>query len=1110
MKILLPDNIDFEVKLESDEKITSKVLVFDSQHYLLNILEKESGHNIFTEKWSLEEKKWILRRHISLENQPEENYHYYVFLVCSRFLDGNCKLVVQDKELEIVLKKKTTYLVGLMYRTKERCEMNLNSDLEFIYDYSRPKLDILVKFIHEKMHIGSKFYFISKNSVDVHSLAHVKKLKLPKDIPVEIPHNISELSVELDWNLVGRNFSIRPTALIFDQDGKLTETIDINNPNGVVKPDEILNKYGIALENNSFDLNFEILSPEVVFIIFTTSISIYTKNMSYLRVMDSTMKVKHKKSTLTTIQLSKSTLKTMIWSMFYQTRNGWFLMNLDIPSNGTTNQDLLPTIKDDILEPLDKEVLLKYSNKTLEQLIVQEESNNFRHFEKMKFFYKGKSTTDYMPVYYLILNRLDESLISDPEKLIVFIYEMLKEDIELPYVLVVDSSFEKFTRNKYSFHSIVKDVLYLFKPHHIKNCRKLLLVQPYAYGMKLVEELISLVKPRMNSKSIIKVLENWEDLKNEIDVSKLGIPSISKRFQTISYNVKLKFSGSKQWKNFNLKMTLNSILIINVEYNRVYFEIFYSNIEAVCCRDSVSEIYVQFKKSDDLRLISYGGTDKMDYKSSSQVTSFRILFENEQVRDIIADSIYDHSINSRGLIVDSTHQVNKKKNIKTHNFIKVTTDSVLYFKVHQMNLEIPFTQILSIKRSNEDNIIIKYRQKGMDQSLTLTADLPKELEYSIEDGMLRFQHFIDEELTMFKVYKQDLLLADFFESAVKNRIKEDENSQWKKIYYFEAIISDLEKLFNRFEPHESHKAHLTFESMENVLRQLKLKLEPDDIFHLVKIFDHKKDKILGLNDLLIEYVYYRKEKDVVEKKKVISMKMASPQISSPKTKNLSNETVRFKMSPRMTNLEKKQKDEDKTKLYDELKRKAEIEKIKREEERLKKEQAEKELNELIAEVESRLLKKERERKKKEDEEKIRMEEELIKKKQQEEQEEMLKKQEIEEKTAIRNQLKLDLTKTQENQEPRSPSPLQSPKTKDLIKMFSLLSPRTKISAIEKLEDNLEDDTAKEHKNETISAWGATRIKVELSELKKNILEKNDDQIAPWQRELKSKKQNSSK
>ena len=42
-----------------------------------------------------------------------------------------------------------------MYRTKERCEMNLMNDLEFNYDFRRPKLDRLVNFIHQKMHIES-------------------------------------------------------------------------------------------------------------------------------------------------------------------------------------------------------------------------------------------------------------------------------------------------------------------------------------------------------------------------------------------------------------------------------------------------------------------------------------------------------------------------------------------------------------------------------------------------------------------------------------------------------------------------------------------------------------------------------------------------------------------------------------------------------------------------------------------------------------------------------------------------------------------------------------------------------------------------------------------
>ena len=105
MKILLPDNIDFEVRIESEQKLTSKVLIFNSKHYLLNILEEESGNHIFTEKWTLENKNWILRRHITLENTPIEDFHYFVFLVTSRFLNSNFQIFVNDSKLEMNLKK---------------------------------------------------------------------------------------------------------------------------------------------------------------------------------------------------------------------------------------------------------------------------------------------------------------------------------------------------------------------------------------------------------------------------------------------------------------------------------------------------------------------------------------------------------------------------------------------------------------------------------------------------------------------------------------------------------------------------------------------------------------------------------------------------------------------------------------------------------------------------------------------------------------------------------------------------------------------------------------------------------------------------------------------
>ena len=83
---------------------------------------------------------------------------------------------------------------------------------------------------------------------------------------------MNNLIVEMNWKIIGQEFLIIPQALIFNQDGKLIDKIDRENKRGVLNSNDIINKYGILLEDRkNFKLNFEILSSEVSFIIFLTS-----------------------------------------------------------------------------------------------------------------------------------------------------------------------------------------------------------------------------------------------------------------------------------------------------------------------------------------------------------------------------------------------------------------------------------------------------------------------------------------------------------------------------------------------------------------------------------------------------------------------------------------------------------------------------------------------------------------------------------------------------------------------------------------------------------------------------------------------------------------------
>jgi hypothetical protein len=920
----------------------------------------------------------------------------------------------------------------------------------------------------------------------------------------------------------------------------LVGTLSSENPRMFVE----LEKSGARLKEKTIHLDLEMLLPVASFIVFTSSLflldkfseGVFSKEMSFLRVEGATMKIKDQEEIIANMKLSKSNSKCVAWGILFQNRDGWYFETLDLQDESNL-KELSDSIQEDIIDERIKHIVDPYLNKSLNELILNHETFNFKDYEKVRFFFSGKPTIDGNPVYYLILNRLDEKLISSPDKFVVFLFEMMKDDLDKNFIIVVDASWEKFSKKKYSFQSIVRDILRLFEDH-LPRCKEIFIVQPNPRNMKDVDNVAGMIKSKMKETKI-KVLHDWEILVDILKMKKIGIPITSKKFYPITHKIQCLFTGTEEWKSIHLKLTQNSILFIDPDQKKIIFEVFYSAIEAMCCRDSAPEIYLQFNETTDTRLIN----------ESRKKLPFRLLFESDADRDAMSELIYNLSIHSLSLVTDSTFQVNTKKNVVTHNYIKVTHDSIIYFKLFQLNLEIPLTQISALKRL-DDQLEVTHFQNGVETFFPIFTEKSKELKYAIEDAIFRYHFHIDCDIKLFKVVKQDSIATKFFELALKNRIKDDFDSEWKKIYYFEALFHDLEKLFSKFQPDEKNRGALTEENMLEVANKCKIKLTDDEIEHLTQMFNHKENNFLEFNDLLMEFIYFRKERDIVSKKRQLSSRRSSTPNFSPKSKS-----ARFKMSPRITTLDKARMDEEKAKAL-------ELAKLKEEEERkrqqIEQENESKEQDDLKNEVEKRLQEKKRKQeeerletiKKAEIEElnqsnvKISSLKDSLKEKTKEietikmtiqsmgkilksEDEEILKlNSELETKSEEVSKLNIEIEilserikKLEELHPPPKPievvklpmmkinlnllqdeeeneNPLMSPKAKDLIKKFSATSPRN------------EKQTKISPKSDQFRApkisLPIVEKEIELSELKKNLENKDQEKIAPWQRELLTK------
>jgi flagellar biosynthesis GTPase FlhF len=937
-----------------------------------------------------------------------------------------------------------------------------------------------------------------------------------------------------------KSFSLNFSALIYNQHGKLVETVSSENHRVFVQLER--QSSGARLKENKIHLDLDILLPVASFIVFTSSLifldkfseGVFSKDVSFLRVEEAFMKMKDEEEIIANIKLTKSNSKSVAWGILYQNRDGWYFETLDVHDDSNSWKEFTNSIQEDFINERIKKIIDPYLNKSLNELILNHETYNFKDYEKSRFFFSGKPTNEGNPVYYVILNRLDENLISAPDKFVVFLYEMMKDDLDKKFIIVVDASWEKFSKKKYSFLSIVRDILRLFQDH-IPRCKEIFIVQPNPRNMKDVESVVSMIESKMKETKI-KVLHDWQLLVDILKMKKIGIPITSKKFYPITYKVLCLFTGMEEWEKIHLKLTQNSILFIDPEQKKVFFEMFYSTIEAMCCRDSAPEIYLQYKETSDKRLIN----------ESRKKLPFRLLFESDADRDLISELIYNLSIHSLSLVTDSTFQVNTKKNVVTHNYVKVTHDSIIYFKLFQFNLEIPFTQISALKRL-DDQLEVTYFQNGVETYFPIFTEKSKELKYSIEDAITRYYFHVDCDIKLFKVVKEDSIATKFFETALKSRIKDDLDSEWKKIYYFEALFNDLEKLFAKFQPDEKNRGLLSEENMFEVANKCNLTFSEDEIEHMIQLFNHKENDFLEFNNLLMEFIYFRKERDIVLKKRQLSSRRSSTPNFSPKSKS-----ARFKMSPRITTLDKARMDEEKAKALEKLKIKQEEEKNQK---KIEQENESKELDDLKNEVEKRLQEKKRKQEEEREEERKNTEiEELnqskiklatlsdsLKEKTKEietlklttksmekilksDDEEILRlNSELEPKTEEVSKLKLEIgilserikaleelypppkpvelpkmkinLKLLQDEDDENENIMVSPKAKDLIKKFSVTSPRVEKSTPTPMADQIRPPKISLPNEEK---------EIGLSELKKNLENKDKEKIAPWQRELLTK------
>ena len=246
------------------------------------------------------------------------------------------------------------------------------------------------------------------------------------------------------------------------------------------------------------------------------------------------------------------------------------------------------------VEEIDSSII----SKTLDVLMANIKSFNLSNLEQSRFFYLGKPSKQNVPVFYLVLHRLDKVFLESTDKLTVFLYKTIWKHVDEPYILIIDMSWAKLTDEiQASLYRAVVAFIRLMKKDHLRNCQNIYLLHPTIKNLEAIEEILNLMDDQTRAK-VMKDSYEWTDLSDLIEPTKVWIPFVSKKFVPITYNL-VKITSKDKKQERLLKIGHDSLLNIDPKNGSVHNEIMLDKIQEIRSRKEANEIIIKFTPHSD-------------------------------------------------------------------------------------------------------------------------------------------------------------------------------------------------------------------------------------------------------------------------------------------------------------------------------------------------------------------------------------------------------------------------------------------------------------------------------------------------------------------------------
>lgn len=509
--------------------------------------------------------------------------------------------------------------------------------------------------------------------------------------------------------------------------------------------------------------------------------------------------------------------------------------------------------------------------KTMEFLMKNVNAFRFADLEQSKFIYAGKPAKDKQAVIYLILNRLESSFFKNIDRLAAYIFKFLNNYLNSPFHIVIDMSFLKLDEEKISnYYRFITLFTRIIPTSNLKNILSLILLQPTANNLDLIEQLTSLIDPQIKSK-VLKVMHDWAEMAEIIEGPNIWIPYSSKRFSPVCYPFTTGFK-----KDILVKITGDSLLNCDYKTGKVYSEILFSHIHEIGVKADTNDIFINYtpvKKSifaDPLEIVTtdkkFIDDGKMTYSGNDNVAAFM-------------DTLLPFIVNSNALHLIKTYKIDKEagENKTFPRILKLSSDSILNFSLDKViRSEIPYSTIdtFYVDPQSKNRLIINFFQGGIKKSYIVQSKKAEGIVDVLTQSINFYKKMIKTELDLYKNITVNPLIEKFFLQDKIGVHKEVDHSVHKIYYNIGSFTKDFKEFSKKFAVDKYNKCTINKKKLRTYFDSSKTKGEfkDEEIDALIALLDPKNTGHVFYPELVSKWVHHHKSKIMSEKRKKLVKK----------------------------------------------------------------------------------------------------------------------------------------------------------------------------------------------------------------------------------------------